>query len=207
MITIIIIVLTCLVSIPAFSNRDFFYRFDFAPYTVNERKEYYRFLTHAFLHGDWTHLFFNMFVLYTFGRAAQGYFEVYLGNIGLLYFVLLYLGGIIFAVLPTFNKHKNNPSYHSIGASGAVSAVLFSYIIFSPSSELTLLIFPFFGLPSIVWGIAYLAYEHYQSRKGNTNINHDAHLTGALYGIVFTLITVPKSLSSFIDQITYLLKF
>lgn len=207
MITIIIIVLTCLVSIPAFSNRDFFYRFDFAPYSVYERKEYYRFLTHAFLHADWTHLFFNMFVLYTFGRAAQGYFEVYLGNTGLLYFVLLYLGGIIFAVLPTFNKHKNNPSYHSIGASGAVSAVLFSYIIFSPTSELTLLIFPFFGLPSIVWGIAYLAYEHYQSRKENTNINHDAHLTGALYGIVFTLITVPKSLSSFIDQITYLLNF
>jgi len=207
MVAILIIVATCLVSIPAFSNKDFFYRFDFAPYTVEERKEYYRFITHAFLHADWTHLFFNMFVLYTFGRSAQAYFETYLGSIGIFYFVVLYLGGIVFAVLPTYKKEKSNPNYHSIGASGAVSAVLFSYIIFSPSSELTLLIFPFFGLPSIVWGIAYLGYEQYQSRKNTSNINHDAHITGALFGIAFTLITVPKSLSSFIDQITYLLKF
>ncbi|MFT6165863.1 MAG: membrane associated rhomboid family serine protease [Vicingaceae bacterium] len=207
MVAIIIIVLTCIVSIPAFSNRYFFYRFDFAPHSVEERKEYYRFVTHAFLHADWTHLFFNMFVLYTFGRATQEYFENYLGSIGIFYFVLLYFGGIIFAVVPTYRKEKNNPSYHSIGASGAVSAVLFSYIIFSPSTELTLLIFPFFGLPSIVWGIAYLAYEQYSSRKNISNINHDAHIAGAIFGIVFTLITVPKSLSSFIDQITYLLKF
>tara|TARA_B110000503_G_C7163370_1_gene420735 strand:- start:1359 stop:1982 length:624 start_codon:yes stop_codon:yes gene_type:complete len=207
MVAIIIIVLTCIVSIPAFSNRDFFYRFDFAPYSVEERKEYYRFVTHAFLHADWTHLFFNMFVLYTFGRATQEYFENYLGSMGIFYFVLLYFGGIIFAVLPTYRKEKNNPGYHSIGASGAVSAILFSYIIFSPSTELTLLIFPFFGLPSIVWGIAYLAYEQYSSRKNISNINHDAHIAGAIFGIVFTLITVPKSLSSFIDQITYLLKF
>ena len=207
MVAIIIIVVTCLVSIPAFSNKDLFYRFDFAPYSVQERKEYYRFLTHAFLHADWAHLFFNMFVLYTFGRATQNYFEMYLGSTGVLYFVLLYLGGVIFAVLPTFKKHKDNPNYHSIGASGAVSAVLFSYIIFSPSSELTLIIFPFFGLPSIVWGIAYLAYEQYQSKKNTSNINHDAHIAGAIFGIAFTLIAAPNSLSSFIDQIAYLLNF
>lgn len=207
MVSIFIIIVTCLVSIPAFSNRDFFYRFDFAPYSVEERKEYYRFVTHAFLHSDWAHLFFNMFVLFTFGGITQSYFETYLGNSGIFYFVLLYFGGIVFAVLPTFKKHKDDPSYHSIGASGAVSAVLFSYIVFSPASELTLLIFPFFGLPSIVWGIAYLGYEHYQSRKNNSNINHDAHLTGALFGIAFTLIAVPKSLSSFIEQITFLIKF
>ena len=206
MVAIIIIVVTCLVSIPAFSNRDFFYRFDFSPYSVDERKEYYRFISHAFLHADWTHLFFNMYVLYAFGGAAQSNFESYLGNSGIFYFVLLYLGGIVFAVLPTYKKERNNPSYHSIGASGAVSAVLFSFIVFSPGSSLYLMFIPI-PIPAIIVGVGYLAYEHYQSRKSTSNINHDAHITGALFGIAFTLITVPKSLSAFIDQITYLLKF
>lgn len=207
MVAIIIIVVTCLVSIPAFSNKDFFYRFDFAPYSIEERKEYYRFVTHAFLHGDWTHLFFNMFVLYTFGSVLQSYFELYLGSKGIFYFILLYFGGIVFAILPTFRKHKNNPSYHSIGASGAVSAVLFSYIIFSPMAELRLMIFPFFPIPAIVLGVAYLAYEQYQSKRNSSNINHDAHITGALFGIAFTLITVPKSLSNFINEMSNLLNF
>ena len=190
----------------AFSNRDFFYRFDFAPYSVEERKEYYRFVTHAFLHGDWMHLLFNMFVLFNFGGGVQEYFEYYLGSKGVFFFILLYLASIVFSALPSYRKHKNDPSYHSIGASGAISAVLFSFIIFSPGSSLYLMLIPV-PIPAIIVGLGYLAYEHYQSRKSNTNINHDAHIAGAIFGIVFTLITVPESLSSFIDQITYLLKF
>jgi len=206
MVTVIIIVLTCAVSIPAFSNRDFFYRLDFAPYTVNERKEYHRFLTHAFLHADWMHLFFNMYVLFNFGSATQTNFEYFTSGKGVLYFILLYIGGIIFAVLPTFKKHKDNPSYHSIGASGAVSAVLFSFIIFSPAASLSLMFIPI-PIPAIVIGIAYLVYEHYQSKKSTGNINHDAHIAGAIFGVVFTLIAVPNSISNFLNQITYLLKF
>ena len=206
MVTIVIIILTCIVSIPAFNNRDFFYRFDFDPYGLEERKQYYRFVTHAFLHGDWMHLFFNMFVLYNFGGGVQEYFEYYLSSKGIFYFILLYLGSIIFAALPSYRKHKNDPSYHSIGASGAVSAVLFSFIIFSPGSSLYLMFIPV-PIPAILVGFGYLAYEHYQSRKSNININHDAHIAGAIFGIIFTLIAVPKSLPAFIDQIFYLLKF
>lgn len=206
MVTIIIIIATCLVSIPAFSNRDFFYKFDFAPYSVQERKEYYRFVSHAFLHGDWMHLMFNMYVLYNFGGGVQANFEYYLGSTGIFYFALMYFAAIVFAVLPTYRKHKNDPNYHSIGASGAVSAVLFSFIIFSPGSSLYLMFIPI-PIPAIVVGFGYLAYEQYQSKKGTGNINHDAHITGALFGVAFTLIAAPKSLSGFIDQITYLLKF
>ncbi len=200
-ITLIIILVTAAVSIPAFKNSSLFYRFDFSPYQVEKNKEWYRFFTHAFLHGDWNHLIFNMLALYLFGDVAQSYFEAYVGTKGLFYFLLLYVGGIMFATLSTYKKQKDNPNYHSVGASGAVSAVLFSYIIFSPAAELRLIIFPFFGLPSIVWGIAYLVYSHYQSKRGGDYINHDAHFSGAIFGVLFTVIAVPQSIVSFFAQI------
>lgn len=207
MVVFIIIGITVLFSYKGFQDQNFFYKFSFDPYQVKHNKSYERFLTHGLLHGDWAHLFFNMFVLYMFGTSALRNFNVNAGDLGTFYFILLYVAGIAFASLSTYKKHQDNPNYHSIGASGAVSAVLFSYILFQPLTELRLLIFPFFGLPSVIWGIAYLAYEHYQSRKSTNNINHDAHLWGAIFGIVFTLITVPESGKLFILQIQYALGF
>lgn len=201
-VTIIIIAVTVLFSFKGFQDQSFFYKFDFSPYQVKHRKEWYRFITHAFLHADWTHLFFNMFVLYEFGSTTHEVLKLYSGEgLGTFYFILLYFGGIGFATLTTYRKYQDDVNYHSIGASGAVSAVLFSYIIFMPMAELRLLIFPFFGLPSVVWGIVYLAYEHFQSKRNSDHINHDAHLTGALFGIIFTVLTNPSAIVNFINQV------
>lgn len=205
-ITLIIILLTAAVSIPAFKNPELFYKYDFAPYRVEQQKEWYRFLSHAVLHGDWAHLILNMLVLFFFGDVTQRYFEIYAGEgRGIFYFILLYLGGIMFAVLPTYKRHKENPNYHSVGASGAVSAVLFSSVIFSPGTSICL-----YGLlcfPGIVWAIIYLVYSYYQGKRGGDNINHDAHFWGAIYGVGFTILAVPKSILSFFNQLIDLLPF
>lgn len=205
--TLIIIIATCVVSIPAFKNREFFYKYDFSPYQVEHRKEWYRFITHAFLHADGMHLFFNMFVLFMFGNETQRYFQYYTEGKGIFYFLLLYFGGILVAVVPTFKKHKDNPNYHSIGASGAVSSVLFSFVVFSPATELCLYGLPFLCFPGILWAVIYLAYSYYQSKNGKDHINHDAHLWGAIWGVVFTALSVPSSVPLFFDQISGLLNF
>ena len=158
-ISLIIILLTAAVSIPAFSNPSLFYRFDFSPTAIDSNKEWYRFVTHAFLHGDWWHLGINMFVLWMFGDVCQYYFEAYLGTKGIMYFLLLYFGGIVFATIPTFKKHRHDYNYHSVGASGAVSALVFSSVIFSPGTELCLYGIPFLCFPGIVWAIVYLVYS------------------------------------------------
>jgi len=203
----IIIGFTVLFSYKGFQDRNFFYKYDFDPYQIKNQNQYYRFVSHAFLHADWTHLFFNMFVLWMFGKSALRNFEYFSGDIGVFYYILLYFCGILFATLTTFKKYQDTPNYHSIGASGAVSAVLFSYIVFQPMQELRLLIFPFFGLPSVVWGVAYLVYSHYQSQKNSDHINHDAHLWGAVFGIAFTLIFVPESFGNFIAQVGNAINF
>lgn len=201
-ITIIIIGITALFSLKGFQDQSFFYKFDFSPYRVKYNKEYYRFLSHAFLHADWIHLFFNMFVLYNFGRIAHIGLQLYSGEgLGTFYYILLYTGGIVFATLTTYKKYQDNSNYHSIGASGAVSAVLFSYIIFFPIEKIHLVILPFLKLPSIVWGVIYLLYEQYQSKKNTGNINHDAHITGAIFGVVFTILTNPSVVVSFYYQL------
>lgn len=206
-ITLIIILITAAISIPAFSNQNFLLRFDFSPIDIDTRKEWYRFITHAFLHGDWIHLGINMFVLWMFGDVCQYYFDAYLGSKGVLYFILLYFGGVVFASIPTFKKHRTNPNYHSVGASGAVSAVVFSSVIFSPGTELCLYGIPFLCFPGIFWAIAYLIYSYQKGKKSNDHINHDAHFWGAIFGVVFTIISIPETIPTFINQISGLLPF
>lgn len=204
-ITLIIIVITAAVSIPAFKNRALFYKLDFSPYQVENRKEWYRFITHAFLHADWWHLILNMLVLFFFGDITQNYFEAYLGERGTYYFVLLYVGGILFATLPSYKKHRNNPNYHSVGASGAVSAVLFSSVMFSPATSICL-----YGLlcfPGILWALIYLIYSYRQGKKGGDHIDHDAHFWGAIYGVAFTFIAIPDAIPMFYKQVMELLPF
>lgn len=204
-IALIILLITAAVSIPAFNNNSLFYKYDFSPYNVENGKEWFRFITHAFLHADWWHLAVNMFVLYMFGSTTQYFFEAYLGTKGVLYFLLLYFGGAIFAVLPTYKKHKANPNYHSVGASGAISALVFSYVIFNPSADLCL--YGVVCLPGIIWAVVYLIYSYQKGKSSGDNINHDAHFWGAIYGIVFTVVSVPKTIPGFINQISQLLPF
>lgn len=204
-ITLLIIILNALISIPAFNNASLFFKLDFSPYQLAHRKEWYRFVTHAFLHADWWHLILNMLVLFFFGGITQNYFEAYLGDQGAFYFILLYLGGILFATLPSYKKHRDNPNYHSVGASGAVSAVLFSSVMFSPATSICL-----YGLlcfPGILWAIIYLVYSYRQAKKGGDHIDHDAHFWGAVFGVVFTFVAVPDAIPMFISQLKDLIPF
>lgn len=205
MISFIIIIATLAISIPAFKRSDIFYKYDFNPYYIVNNKEQIRFISHAFLHADGWHLGINMFVLFMFGGATESYFAAYAGSKGTLYFLLLYLGGILFSALPSYRKHQHNPNYHSVGASGAVSAVVFSSVIFSPGTELCLYGLPFLCFPGIVWAIVYIIYSYKKGQQANDHINHDAHLWGAIYGVVFTLLILPETIPAFISQVMDLL--
>ncbi len=145
------------------------------------------------------HLLFNMFSFYFFGRAIESVFGQIFGNSGALYFIALYILAIIVSDLPSYFKHKNDPRYNSLGASGGVSAIIFAFIIFEPLADICI----YFALcmPGFILGTLYIAFSYYQGKKSKDNINHDAHLYGALFGFIFCVVLYPKSLPYFIDQI------
>jgi membrane associated rhomboid family serine protease len=169
------------------------------PYKVQNRKQYYRFITSGFLHQNPGHLFLNMFSFYFFGRNMEYVFQAIFGELGNVYFIALYLLAIIVSDIPSYFKHKDNPGYNSLGASGAVAAIIFASIIFMPLENICL--FVVFCLPGFILGTAYLIYSYYQGRKANDNINHDAHLYGALFGAAFCIIMYPPSFGNFIEQL------
>lgn len=202
--TLFIVVVTAFISIMAFNNTSVFRKLLLNPYLVNSERQYYRLLTHGFIHADWLHLIVNMFVLYSFGNAIESQFD-YLAYKGYMiypkvWFLLLYILGIVFASLPTLYKRRNDSSYNCVGASGAVSAVVFCHIFFAPFQKIYFyLAIP---LPGIVFGIAYLIYSQYMSKREMDNINHDAHFTGAVFGFLFPLFIDYHLIDYFIIQIT-----
>lgn len=193
-ITLLLIIATVALSVPAFNNQGLFYKLDLDAYQIHHRKEYHRFLSHAFLHADWGHLAVNMYVLYAFGRMVEDHFQYYFHGRWVLYYSMLYLGGILFSALPGFSRNKDNPSYHAVGASGAVSAIVFAFILIEPFGKLGLLLFPFFKLPAYAFGLIYLAAEIYLDRRGGSRIAHSAHYFGAIFGLILTFILKPDFL-------------
>jgi membrane associated rhomboid family serine protease len=196
--TFIIIGITLVVSVMSFQNAELFAKLKFNPYFIKEHKEWWRFITHAAVHADWMHLIINMYVLYSFGSLVEKtYFSLFAYK-GIMYFVLLYLGGILFSTLFDFGKHKSDPYYNAVGASGAVSAVVFSSILIYPSGSIFLFPIPF-AIPSWAFGILYVIYSAYMGKKGGDNIGHSAHLWGAIFGVVFTILTIPDIISNFVS--------
>lgn len=201
--TYLVIAITAIISFAAFGNSVFFQRLLLNPYIVFNRNEWYRLISHAFVHANFLHLFVNMIVLLSFGRYVESIFQQLLtiGSIRLpqLHFIILYLGAAIISTLTTLKKHKNDPYYQSVGASGAVSAIVFFSIFFSPLEKLYLMaIIP---IPGIVFAFAYLAYSNYMSRKGGDNINHDAHFVGAVFGFIYPILIDPKLFLFFLRQL------
>ena len=195
--TVTLIIITVAISLLAFSNQTVMNRLIFWPPAM-QRGQFDRFITHGFVHADGTHLLFNMITLFFFGNIIESFYREFFYDMG---FVLCSLGGLIFAILPSYLKHKNDVRWASLGASGAVSAVLFAYILFQPWN----LIFVFFiPVPAIIFAILYVAYSIWSGKRGNTNINHSAHLWGAAYGVIVTLILEPKVLPHFLSQLTKL---
>jgi membrane associated rhomboid family serine protease len=198
--TWILLILTLSASVLAFRNPDIGLKWRFSPWMIREKKEYYRFFSYALIHADWMHLGVNLFVLFSFGRAVEHLFAWHFPGKALFYYGILYVGGILFASLPSYGKHKDNPYYAAIGASGAVSAVVFSSIIMRPMAGIMLFPIPF-EFPAVVFGVLYLIYSAYMAKRGQDNIGHDAHFWGAVFGIVFTLALKPALLSGMFEQI------
>ena len=203
--TLIFIAVTVVISIKAWNDPALTNRWIFNPNAVKHNKQYYRFLSSGFLHGGFIHLLFNMLVLYMFGEQVEAVFTSAYGVVGKVLFAGLYILGIIISDIPTFLKYKDLPHYNALGASGGVSSILFSYILFDPSSKLYL--YGLIGLPGVVWAALYIIYSYYMSKKQIDNINHDAHLYGGIFGIVFTIITIPQVVPHFFEQLTQLRLF
>lgn len=196
MITYIIIGITVFVSYRFFNNADLLRKLALIPYRTVKNNEWYRLITHGFVHADMTHLLVNMFTFWSFGTYIEKVFG-YLG-FGTLPFLGLYFGGMIFASIYDLIKHHNDPYYVSIGASGAVSAVLFSYILFDPWSKI--LLFAIIPVPGIIFGVVYLAYCQYMAKRSGDNINHNAHFYGAVYGFLYPALLNPSLLKAFISH-------
>jgi membrane associated rhomboid family serine protease len=195
-ITFGIIALTVAVSLLAFNNEEVRGKALFYPYAMGDTSQYYRFLSHGLIHADYIHLFFNMFTLYSFGRVA----EAFLFN--KTEYIILYITALVASSLIDFKRHRQNPRYAALGASGAVSAVLFATLIFDPWSK-GVAIFGVLALPNIVFGILYIVFCVYMDKRGGDNIGHNAHLWGSIYGFLFAAITRPDLLKSFIDKLTH----
>lgn len=198
-ITYALIGITVLISMVSFNNEDLLRRFMMTPYQISHQKQYYRFLTSGFIHRDHIHLLMNMISFYFFGRVIESIFGQLFQAMGGIYFIALYLIAIVVSDIPTYLKNKNNPGYHSLGASGGVAAVIFASIILLPLQKICL----YFALcmPGFILGTLYLVYSYYQGRKANDGINHDAHLYGALFGLLFCAVLYPESLPDFFRQI------
>ncbi len=199
---IILIGAIVIVSATAFSQPEIMSKYQFNAYQILRKKQYVRLISHGFLHGSWTHLLVNMFVLYSFGNAVIYYFNQVFNGRGVVMFLILFFVGLVFSSLYSLFKEKDNPYYNAVGASGAVSAVVFTSIFFAPYSMLYL--FAIVPIPGIVFGVGYLIYSRVMSAKNIDNVGHDAHFWGAVFGFIFPIIYRP---SLFIDFIHALIPF
>ena len=171
------------------------------PYMEAQRGQYYRMFTSGFLHGSLGHLAFNMLSLYFFGRVVEYIMQVEYGKTtGIALYLLIYIGGIIVGSIPALIKHKDNPHYNALGASGGVSSVIFSSIIFNPVMDICL--YFFICLPGFILGALYLIYSYVQNKRGADNIGHDAHFSGAIFGALVTIILVPAAIPKFFEQLS-----
>lgn len=195
-ITIIILLLTCVISFTAFSNEKITQDLIFYPTAVTNRNQWYRFITCGLIHADFMHLAFNMYTFYLFGNSVvePAFMELF-GSSGKLFYGALYITSLVACLLPTYFKHKNDYHYRSLGASGAVSAIIFVGIILYPTMKLSIFPIPI-GIPAFIFGPLYLIISAYLAKKGRGNINHSAHIWGAIYGIVFFFV-ICQFLSSF----------
>jgi len=192
--TLVIVLVTGVISWMAFENRGLMARLIFWPPAV-ARGEVHRFISYGLIHADWQHLLFNMITLFFFGTVIERQLVARIGEVG---FVLFYASALLVSILPAYLRHRRDPGYRSLGASGAVSAVLFAYILVAPWS----MIFVFFiPVPAIVFAVAYVGYSVWAERRGRDNVNHSAHLWGAGYGVLFMLLLEPDLLEHFLQRL------
>ena len=198
-VTIILIVVTVVASIYGWNNPNIQQRWMFNPFTVHNAKQYYRFLSSGFIHSNTVHLLFNMIALFFFGSVVERIYLNTFGTMGIVFYLLTYLAGIGVSNIKTYIKYKDASYYNSLGASGGVASILFASILYRPTSSICTILG--ICIPAFILGALYLIYTYYSGKKSSDNINHDAHLFGALFGIVFTILLRPTVLVEFIERV------
>ena len=204
-VTLILLVITVIISLIAFSNRKLMDSLIFYPVAIVQENQLYRFLSYGFIHADFMHLFFNMYAFYLFGGTTENAFIEIFGANGTILYILMYFLSLIVCVIPDYIKNKSNPNYRSLGASGAISAVVFAYILINPLQGIGLLFIPVF-IPGFLFGILFLVISYFLGKKGGSSVNHSAHIWGAIFGIVFLIVCVElfsdyPLLDKFMEQI------
>jgi membrane associated rhomboid family serine protease len=203
---IVIIIITSWVSYHAWKDPSLMQKCIFNPYIINNKNEYWRFVTSGMIHKDMTHLLMNLFTLYFFGSNLEDIYVSLYGVVGSLYFVVIYFVTMILADIPSFFKHKEDFHYNALGASGAVSAMVFACIYFAPLNEICFYLF--ICLEGFIAGTLFIIYSIYQSKHGNDMIGHDVHMYGAILGFVSSLILQPELFPAFINSVlSYRLPF
>jgi membrane associated rhomboid family serine protease len=186
-INLIIVIITALVSIGGFSNPKVIDDLIFYPPAVTHRNQWYRFFSCGLIHADWGHLIFNMLALYLFGGSVESAFVSLIGPSGRYIYLLMYVSALLISLLPTYFKNKENYHYRSLGASGAVSAVIFAGLMLAPETEVFIFFIPI-PIPGFIFAPLYLLISAIMDKKGNTSINHSAHIWGAIYGLAFIIV-------------------
>jgi membrane associated rhomboid family serine protease len=205
-ITLIITIVTVIVSFLAMNNEQLMDKLIFSPYAIaKDPNQWYRSITCGLIHADFMHLAFNMFSFYMFGDYVEQFFGMIFGPTGRFLYLLLYVSSLVVCIIPTYYQHKKQYYYRSLGASGAVSAIVFAGIFLQPTLQIGFFFIPPI-IPGFIFGPIYLALTVYLSKKGGGSINHSAHLWGSIYGVVFLIIASRFSgnydvVGTFIEQI------
>lgn len=202
-VTIALIAINVIFSLIAMNNHELWSKGVMWPYGVKRNNQYYRFITSGFMHADYFHLFFNMFTLFFFGRVVEIVFTTW-GLGGEISFLALYFLGLIISDIPSYIKHRDNYNYQSLGASGAVSAIVFAGIVFNPWGAIY--IYGAIKISALIYGVLYIIYCVSMSKKNVDNINHDAHLWGSLFGLTFTIALIAAMQPALFDLIMEELK-
>lgn len=197
--TLIIIIATVAISMSGWNKPELQYKLMMNPFAVTRNGQFYRIITSGFVHANWMHLGFNMFTFFFFGQLIENLYAHLLGPSGGYYFLALYLLGIAISDIPSIVKYKDKPHYNSLGASGGVSAVVFSSILFLPTNPICL--YGIICIPGFILGVMYLIYSFYEGKRMADNVNHHAHLVGAVFGLVFSIFIQPSVIFSFFDQV------
>ena len=201
MVTIIIILVTAIVSVLCFNNLGAANSLKFNAYQIWHQGQWHRMLTYGLVHGGWGHLFFNMLTLYFFGTVVERYFGAAFGSgNGIILYIILYVSAVAVSTIGDLIKYKDDYSYNAVGASGAVSAVLFASILFEPKMGIYIYLIPI-PVPGYIFAPLYLLYCWYMARRNMDNIGHSAHFWGALYGLAFPLVLRPDILAHFISSL------
>lgn len=192
--SIIVFFITIGISLYAMSGRSSIYdSWALSPWKLVNENKWYLTITKGFIHADLMHLIFNMLTYYFFAFRLESI-------VGSVSFLIIYFASLILSDISTIIKNKNNQGYRAVGASGAIAGILFSYILFDPTSKMMMFPFPI-GIPSTIFALLYLAFCYFASKRSMDEINHEAHLWGALTGLIVTIILIPQSIEYFIEKV------